>query len=166
MAALTPDLSAVYNGLIIIATIVVAWPALNRVRRRKSGSVRVRSWLPRIEPLRAAVVIVLLFEAGGLASWAGFQLTFGKVHPDAPEDRVAILAGFAAFAIAAGGMLLPVYATVGAMLAYAGLTTALAILGGRVFGRGSSTMEDDLLLSVLAVVGMVLLVALARRNPD
>ena len=38
--------------------------------------------------------------------------------------------------------------------------------GGRVFGRGSSTMEDDLLLSVLAVVGMVLLVAPARRNPD
>lgn len=112
------------------------------------------------------MVIVLLFEGGGLASWAGYYPTLGQVHPDAPEDLAVIAAGFAGFATAAGGMLVPFYSTVGALLAFAGLTTAIAILGGRPFGIGSATMETDLRLSVLALVGMILLIALARRDPD
>ena len=109
--------------------------------------------------------LVLTFVAIDLAAWAMFHATFGRVHPNGPSDPLLLLSGLAAVVLAAGGMLLPFYRLTAAIMAFAGLTVAIAAFGSWMWpidGTATKVLSSDVLGFGLAIAGMFLLARLAR----
>jgi len=130
-------------GGVTLIVLILDWRRYWRSPRALSRG----SLLAAVDGTVVLLYAVLTMVTVLLASWAVFHATFGRALPDGPSEMIVVASGFAAFAIAAGGLLLPLHRVAGVVLAFGGLTVA--------FGAFASDVRpaDDLFAQMLELIG-------------
>jgi hypothetical protein len=147
-------------GVVTLIVLILDWRRYWRSPRALSRG----SLLSAVDWTLVLLYAVLTIVTVLLASWAVFHSTFGRELPDGPSELIVVASGFAAFAIAAGGLLLPLNGVGGAVLAFGGLMVAFGAFASEIRPADDvSAQQSELTGAGLALAGMFLLVRWSGR---